>query len=170
MNVIVSQITGNLTVCPTLCSGYQQSKHQRSTLLALCEGNPPVTGGFPSQRASNAESVFMPWCCHVFMLNCFAKIYLHFFNTGDGIESWNPSLMSDKDIDILHSHYLGCWSPDDAQSQGMSSNGIDLVLPGCSGLNLPEGLKLYHKISWNLSSCLEYLHLITENIFKIFYG
>ena len=26
-----------------------------SALLALCEGNPPVTGGFPSQRASNAE-------------------------------------------------------------------------------------------------------------------
>ena len=24
-----------------------------SLLLALCEGNPPVTGGFPSQRASN---------------------------------------------------------------------------------------------------------------------
>ena len=24
-----------------------------SILLALCEGNPPVTGGFPSQRASN---------------------------------------------------------------------------------------------------------------------
>ena len=27
-----------------------------STLLALCEGNPPVTGGFPSQRASNTVS------------------------------------------------------------------------------------------------------------------
>ena len=25
-----------------------------STLLALCEGNSPVTGEFPSQRASNA--------------------------------------------------------------------------------------------------------------------
>ena len=24
-----------------------------SALLALCEGNPPVTGGFPSQRASD---------------------------------------------------------------------------------------------------------------------
>ena len=24
-------------------------------LLALCEGNPPVTGGFPSQRGSNAK-------------------------------------------------------------------------------------------------------------------
>ena len=26
-----------------------------SALVALCEGNPPVTGGFPSQRATNAE-------------------------------------------------------------------------------------------------------------------
>ena len=26
-------------------------------LLALCEGNPPVIGGFPSQRASNAHNV-----------------------------------------------------------------------------------------------------------------
>ena len=29
-----------------------------STLLALCEGNPPGTGRFPSQRASNADL----WC------------------------------------------------------------------------------------------------------------
>ena len=29
-----------------------------STLLALCEGNPPVTGGFPSQKTSGAEL----WC------------------------------------------------------------------------------------------------------------
>ena len=30
-----------------------------TALLALCEGNPPVTGDFPSQRANNAEL----WCC-----------------------------------------------------------------------------------------------------------
>ena len=29
-----------------------------STLLALCEGNPPVTGGFPSQQTSNV----VLWC------------------------------------------------------------------------------------------------------------
>ena len=29
-----------------------------SALLALCEGNPPVTGGFPSQKANNAELWF----------------------------------------------------------------------------------------------------------------
>ena len=34
-----------------------------STLLALCEGNPPVTGGFPSQRASNAD-LWGFLCCY----------------------------------------------------------------------------------------------------------
>ena len=33
-----------------------------STLLALCEGNPPVTSGFPSQRASN-EKLWCFICC-----------------------------------------------------------------------------------------------------------
>ena len=31
-------------------------------LLALCEGNPPVTGGFPSQRASKAKFWFCICC------------------------------------------------------------------------------------------------------------
>ena len=30
-----------------------------------CEGNPPVTGGFPSQRASNAENVSVWWHYHM---------------------------------------------------------------------------------------------------------
>ena len=34
------------------------------TLLTICEGNPPVAGGFPSQRASNEESVSMSWRHH----------------------------------------------------------------------------------------------------------
>ena len=55
------QSNSNLTVCSTVCSGWQQRKQHSSTLLALCEGNPPVTGGFPSQRASNTESISMAW-------------------------------------------------------------------------------------------------------------
>ena len=39
--------------------------HQRSTLPGLSDGNPPVIGGFPSQRVSNAESVSTPWRQHV---------------------------------------------------------------------------------------------------------
>ena len=34
-----------------------------SALLALCVGNPPVTGGFPSQRASNVELWYF-LCCY----------------------------------------------------------------------------------------------------------
>ena len=53
MNVIESHIMGNSVVCSTAYSDWQQRKHHRSALLALCEGHPPVNGGFPSQRASN---------------------------------------------------------------------------------------------------------------------
>ena len=39
---------------------WRQRKHQMSASLGLCEGNPPVTGAFPSKKASDAESVSMP--------------------------------------------------------------------------------------------------------------
>ena len=42
--------------------------NQSSVSLALREGNPPVTGGFPSERATNSEKVFMPWRYNLLML------------------------------------------------------------------------------------------------------
>ena len=49
------QITGNLTVCLRVCSG----GHQRNIkfLHYWHKGNPLVTSGFPSQRASNVEII-----------------------------------------------------------------------------------------------------------------
>ena len=47
ISVMVSQITDNSTV-RTVCLTSQ--KTSKSWLLSLYEGNPPVTGGFPSQR------------------------------------------------------------------------------------------------------------------------
>ena len=41
-----------------LVSWWHHNMETFSTLLALCEENPPVTGGFPSQRASKADL----WC------------------------------------------------------------------------------------------------------------
>ena len=38
-------------------------EHQMSALLSICEGNPPVTGGFPAQRDNNAKNVCI-WCVH----------------------------------------------------------------------------------------------------------
>ena len=52
-------------VCSTVCSGAYQRKYQSSASLSLCEWNPAVTGGFPTQRASNAENVFIRWRRHV---------------------------------------------------------------------------------------------------------
>ena len=46
MSMMASQITNVLIV---------QRKHYNSASAGLCEGNLPVTGGLPSQRASNAE-------------------------------------------------------------------------------------------------------------------
>ena len=65
MSAMVSQITGKLTVGSTPCLDWQQRKHWSSALLYLCEENPPLTSGFPSQRAKNAESFSMSWCQHV---------------------------------------------------------------------------------------------------------
>ena len=60
---------GTFHYCPhysdaTWVPWYLKSPDQRSLLLALCEGNPLVTGGFPSQKASNAEIFSLSWHHH----------------------------------------------------------------------------------------------------------
>ena len=47
--------------------------HQMETLLALYEGNPLVTGGFPSQKPSDAEL----WCFFDLHLNKWLSKHLH---------------------------------------------------------------------------------------------
>ena len=54
---MVSQITNAAIVYSTVGSGTDQRKHKRSAPLAFVKGI-PVTGEFPSQRASNAEYVY----------------------------------------------------------------------------------------------------------------
>ena len=50
-----------------------KKEHQSSALWVLCEGNPPVTGAFHSQKTSNAERIF-----HVLYKLHFGKLwYLH---------------------------------------------------------------------------------------------
>ena len=49
-------IMGVSTVYLKVGSGADQSKYQSPRYWPLC-GNSPVTGGFPPQRASNAENV-----------------------------------------------------------------------------------------------------------------
>ena len=62
------------------------NRHQRLALLALCEGNPLLTSGFPSQRASNVESMSMLWHHHEkdssgIYADCILWLYLFWINT-----------------------------------------------------------------------------------------
>ena len=79
MSVIASQITGLSIVFSSVCLGADQRKLQSIALLALCEGNPPVTGGFPSQMASNGEDISFWLRHHVFCFgySWFTKTFTH---------------------------------------------------------------------------------------------
>ena len=39
----------------------RSKKTSKPCVTGLCEGNPPVTGGFPSQKASNSENISIWW-------------------------------------------------------------------------------------------------------------
>ena len=60
----INSLSG-ITNCQANCLSSTLSrlaiKEKSSLSLALCERNPPVTRGFPSQRVSDAESVSMSW-------------------------------------------------------------------------------------------------------------
>ena len=49
MSVIAFQITSVSIVCPTVCSGAEQRKHQSSVSLAFVMGNSPVTTEIPAK-------------------------------------------------------------------------------------------------------------------------
>ena len=61
MSTMASQITAVSIVYSTVCSDTDQRKHQSFASLALCVGNAPVTGEFPTQRASNTENDSIWW-------------------------------------------------------------------------------------------------------------
>ena len=47
---------------------HKTKKTSKLGVTGLCEGNPPVTGGFPSQRASNGENVSIWWRHHALLV------------------------------------------------------------------------------------------------------
>ena len=66
MSAMASPITSiTIVYCITIVySGTDQRKHQKLRVTGLCEGNSPMTGEFPAQRASNADNVSIWWRHH----------------------------------------------------------------------------------------------------------
>ena len=65
MSELAPQITGVSIVCWNVCSGANHRKRPKLRVTELREGNLPMTGGFPSQRASNTENASIWWRHHV---------------------------------------------------------------------------------------------------------
>ena len=57
MNEMASQITSFTIVYPIVYSGANSKKTSKLRITGFCAGNSPVTGEFPAQTASNAETV-----------------------------------------------------------------------------------------------------------------
>ena len=102
LSIIACEITSNSTVY----SDVHQRKHQSSELLALCEGNPPGTGGFPSQRASNTDITMknqqLAWMAIIY--THVASVEVHFSATDENFRSNRafPLMWDDK---IGHGKY-----------------------------------------------------------------
>ena len=63
---MASLITGVSIVFLSCMSSWRRStKTPKPRVTGLCERNPPVTGGFQSERPSKAENVFIWWQYHV---------------------------------------------------------------------------------------------------------
>ena len=61
MSVMASQIIDNSDVCSLVILTSTTQKYQRPALLTFCEENQAMTGRLPSQRASYANSIYIPW-------------------------------------------------------------------------------------------------------------
>ena len=64
MRAMASQITSPTIVYSTVYSRRRSKKTSKLCVTDLCEGNSPVTGEFPAQRASNARNVSIWWRHH----------------------------------------------------------------------------------------------------------
>ena len=69
--------------------------------------------------------------------NMFA--FFSIFSTLRLFREWKSSLLEDKGSVILHSQWHGCWWPDNARTQGISSHGIIHIILQHSGLQHQKG-------------------------------
>ena len=64
MGAMASQITSLTIVYLTVSSTRRSKKTSKLRVTGLCEGNIPVSGEFPAQKASNAENFPIWWRRH----------------------------------------------------------------------------------------------------------
>ena len=69
---IMSAMVSNhwrLKCLPNCLFRHRSKKTSKLSITGVCEGNSPMTGEFPAQRARNAENVSI-WWCRMFFVQC----------------------------------------------------------------------------------------------------
>ena len=93
MTAMASKITGVSIVFWIVFSRCRWKKISKLRVTGLCEGNPPVIGGFASQRASKAENVSIWWRHHIYM----------------SITQWAPWIKSNHSLAQRDGYSSCCW-------------------------------------------------------------
>ena len=102
MSAMASQITAVSMVSSTVCSD-AYNKKTKNRVTGLYEGKLPVTGEFPSQRASNAENVSI-WWRHHDPINCLMAC---FYNNDNSL-CWMSFRLNQNRIQVSYSTRK-CW-------------------------------------------------------------
>ena len=69
MSAMASKITSLRTFTQPLIQAQNKKKTSKLRVTGLCEGNSPVTGEFPAQKASNGRIVSIWWRRHDLVLH-----------------------------------------------------------------------------------------------------
>ena len=101
--------------------GRRSKKTSKLRVPGLCAGNSPVTGEFPTKRASNAENVFIWWRHHDFV----------WFQVENDLPlpAWVTDEIYEKTqyLSVLKSH-LWFILPEELKLKGGEYNGIEYVI------------------------------------------
>ena len=74
-NAMMSQINSVSIVYSIGCSGADKKKTSKFRVIGLCEGNSPVTGEFPAQRANN---VSIWWRHHGWVITSHSRLPMQY--------------------------------------------------------------------------------------------
>ena len=97
ISMMASQITSISIVYSTIRSGIDQRKKSKLRVTGLCEGNSPVTGKFPTQRASNTENVSIWWLHHE---NTHTQINIIVNGDQTGQHKWDTEIMNSFSFEV----------------------------------------------------------------------
>ena len=100
---------------PSCLFRHRSKKTSKLHVPGLCEGNPPVTSGFPSQRASNMENVSIWW--HHHGMSCMSLcLFWHLSGETSKIR-WGHTDFTYVWVTDDYFHQIITWSSDDLLSK-----------------------------------------------------